>query len=207
MQYLVLRKKILTKMAIDRPITIAIIIFIIILLMYFFAVPKYYEFRDLQVKLSKAEAEYNGKFAYYSEVSKVFRELEDRKESLDKIENAIPPKPQLADLIYFLQQKSSESGLIVKNILLTKISSVTSESSIKEIIFSLDSLGNYQSLKNFLSLIEGSSRLFEVDNISFGSQVINQSSQKSPIVQSLPTQTSLLQETYSFRLEIKTHSY
>ena len=189
-------------MAIDRPITIAIIIFIIILLMYFFAVPKYYEFRALQVKLSEAEAEYNGKFAYYSEVSKVFRELEDRKESLDKIENAIPPKPQLADLIYFLQQKSSESGLIVKNILLTKISSVTSESSIKEIIFSLDLLGNYQSLKNFLSLIEGSSRLFEVDNISFGSQVTNQSLPNNSVVQS-----SSAQETYSFKLEIKTHSY
>ncbi len=180
-------------MKIDRPITIAIIIFIIILLMYFFVVPKYYEFRDIQVKLATAEAEYNGKFAYYSEISKIFRELENRKEVLDKIVSAIPPKPQLADLIYFFQQKGTESGLIVKNILLTKISPVTSESNIKEIVFSLDLLGNYQSLKNFLSLIEGSSRLFEVDSIYFGSQ--SQLSQP------------LAQESYSFRLEIKTHSY
>ena len=75
-------------MKVDRPIAIAIIVFIIILLMYFFVVPKYYEFRDTQVQLGKAEAEYNGKFAYYSEISKIFRELEDRKETLDKVVNA-----------------------------------------------------------------------------------------------------------------------
>lgn len=198
-------------MKVDRPITIAIIIFIIILLMYFFVVPKYYEFKDLQVKLGKSEAEYNGKFAYFSEVSKIFRELEDRQESLEKIENAIPPKPQLADLVYFFQQKGTESGLIVKNIFLTKISPVTSESSIKEIVFSLDVMGNYQSLKNFLSSLENSSRLFEVGNISFGSQTINQSSssqtqnpiskQKTLIVQ------PIIQQVYSFKFEIKTHSY
>ncbi len=92
-------------MKVDRPIAIAIIIFIIILLMYFFVVPKYYEFRGFQVKLGKAEAEYNGKFAYYSEVVRIFNELENRKESLDKIENAIPQKSQLADLMYFFPAK------------------------------------------------------------------------------------------------------
>ncbi|MBI1866391.1 MAG: type 4a pilus biogenesis protein PilO [Candidatus Staskawiczbacteria bacterium] len=193
-------------MAVDRPITIAVIIFIIILLMYFFVAPKYYEFRDFQVKLGNAQAEYNGKFAYYSEVVRIFSELENSKESLDKIENAIPLKSQLADLIYFFQQKSTESGLIAKSILLTKFSPVTSESNMKEIVFSLDLLGNYQSLKNFLSLIEGSSRLFEVNNIFFGSQATNQPP-TTPISQPLPANASLAQESYSFRLEIKTHSY
>lgn len=184
-------------MKVDRPITIAVIIFIIILLMYFFVAPKYYEFKNLQVKLGEAEAEYNGKFAYFSEVSKIFREIEDRKESLEKIKNAIPPKSQLADLVYFFQQKGTESGLIVKNILLTKISPVTSESSINEIIFSIESLGSYQSLKNFLSSLENSSRLFEVGNVSFGSQA----------TQNTSTVQTLAQQVYSFRLEIKTHSY
>jgi len=194
-------------MKVDRPITIAIIIFIIVLLMYFFVVPRYNEFKDYQVKLSKAEAEYNGKFAYYSDVSRVFRELEDRKESLEKIENAIPVKSQLADLIYFFQQKGTESGLIVKNILLNKVSPITSESNIKEIVFSLDIMGSYQSLKNFLFSLENSSRLFEVGNISFGSQRSGQSSEKTSTTKPLPTQSGSSQEIYSFKLEIKTHSY
>ncbi|MBI2050085.1 MAG: type 4a pilus biogenesis protein PilO [Candidatus Staskawiczbacteria bacterium] len=186
-------------MQLDRPITIAVVIFIIILLMYFFLVPKYYEFRDFQIKLGKAEAEYNGKFAYYSEIGRVFRELENRREFLDKVENAIPTKPQLADLIYFFQQKSTESGLIVKDIILTKISPVTPESDIREISFSLDVLGNYQSFKNFLSFIENSSRLFEVSNVTFGSQTTSQppgSTSPAPV-----------QQVYSFKLDIKTHSY
>lgn len=194
-------------MKVDRPITIAVIIFIIVLLMYFFVVPKYNEFKDFQVKLSKAEAEYNGKFAYYSDVSRIFREMEDRKESLEKIENAIPAKSQLADLIYFFQQKGIESGLVVKNILLNKVSPITSESNIKEIVFSLDIMGSYQSLKNFLVSLENSARLFEVGNISFGSQQSNQLSEKVSTTKPLPVQTSLSQEIYSFKLEIKTHSY
>ncbi|MBI3631616.1 MAG: type 4a pilus biogenesis protein PilO [Candidatus Staskawiczbacteria bacterium] len=197
-------------MEIDRPITIAVIIFIIILLLYFFVAPKYYEFRDFQVKLSEAEAEYNGKFAYYSQVSKIFRELEDRKEVLDKINNAIPPKPQLADLIYFFQQKGTESGLIVKNIILTKLSPETSENGIKEIVFSIEVLGNYQSFKNFLSLLEGSSRLFNVGNVSFGLQTADQtSSLQSKLLpkQKTPTVQSSSQQIYPFRFEVKTHSY
>jgi len=195
-------------MKIDRPITIAVIIFIIILLMYFFVVPKYHEFRDFQVKLGKAEAEYNGKFAYFSEVSKIFRQLEDRQESLEKVENAVPPKSQLADLVYFFQQKGTVSGLIVKNILLTKISGLTSESTVQEIIFSLEVMGNYQSFKNFLSSLENSSRLFEVGNISFGSQILNQ---PSALLSQAQTQTQetqpTIQQVYSFKFEIKTHSY
>jgi len=197
-------------MKIDRPIAIAIIIFIIVLLMYFFVVPKYYEFRDLQGKLGEAEAEYNSKFAYYSEVTKIFRELEDRKDILDKIDNAIPSKPQLADLIYFFQQKGAESGLIVKNIVLTKISPVNSESNIKEIVFSLNVLGNYQSFKNFLSLMENSSRLLEISNVSFGSQPVSQSSSlqiQNPILNPQSQSQSQIEEIYSFRFEIKTHSY
>ena len=188
-------------MKIDRPITIAVIIFIIILLMYFYVVPKYYEFKDFQVKLGKAEAEYNAKFAYFSEVVKTFRELEDHKESLEKIENAIPSKPQLSDLVYFFQEKGTESGLIVKNMLLTKISPITSESNIKEISFSLDVLANYQSLKNFLFSLENSSRLFEVGNISFASALSNQPQNVS--LSELPA----TQQVYAFKLEVKTHSY
>ena len=176
--------------------------------------PKYYEFRDLQIQLGKTEAEYNGKFAYYSEISKIFRELEDRKETLDKIDNAIPPKSQLADLIYFFQQKGTESGLIIKNISLTKISPVTSDSNIsdsniKETVFSLDALGNYQSLKNFLYLLENSSRLFKVGNISFGIQVVSSASspQNQPPVSKIPIIQPPIQQIYYFKLEIKTHSY
>jgi Tfp pilus assembly protein PilO len=193
-------------MKIDRPIAIAIIIFIIILLMYFLVVPKYYEFRDFQKRLGEVEAEYNGKFAYYSEVSKIFRQLEDRKESLEKINNAIPSKPQLADLLYYFQQTGTDSGMIVKNIFLTKISPIASESkasgnSVNEIIFSVDVAGSYRSFKNFLFALENSSRLFEVGNLGFGSSV----SSKSALSESADRTST--QQAFSFKLEIKTHSY
>lgn len=189
-------------MEIDRPIAIAVIVFIIILLMYFFVVPKYFEFKQIQINFSKAQAEYNGKFAYYSEVSRIFTEIENRKDSFEKIDNALPAKSHLADLMYFLQQKGTEAGLIVKSITLTKVGAKTPDNQIKDISFSVDILGTYTSLKNFLSILENSSRLFEVGNIAFGSQITS----PAPVVQGKTTPTKA-QDVYSLKLEVKTQSY
>lgn len=188
---------------IDRPIVIAILIIAIGLLIYFLVVPEYYRFLDTQEKLGIVKGEYEGKFAYYSEVERIFAELEDRRESLEKVENAITSEPQLADLMYFFNQKSIESGLIMKSIALSKVAPVAAESNIKEIAFSLDTLGNYQGLKNFLSLMEGSSRLIQVGNLSFGSQAQSQSTAQGQGQIVLPG----IEELYNFSFEVKAHSY
>lgn len=189
---------------IDRPIVIAILIIAIGLLIYFLVIPEYYRFLNTQEKLGIVKGEYEGKFAYYSEVERIFAELEDRREGLEKIENAITPEPQLADLMYFFNQKSVESGFIMKSITLAKVAPIDAKSNIKEIVFSLDILGNYQGLKNFLSLMEGSSRLLQVGNISFGSKASSsQSATKGKEQVVLPG----IEELYNFRLEVKAHSY
>ena len=117
-----------------------------------------------------------------------FKKLEDYEESLEKIEDALPSTPSLAPLIYFLQTKSSENGLIFRRANLLSVSLVSEKSDIKEIIFSLEFFGSYPAFKKFLSSLEKSARLIEVESISFVSQ--QESSQ-----------------TYPFNLTIKVHSY
>ena len=177
-------------MQIDRPIVIALLLFIILLLVFFLVVPEYNTFVSLQSQLGEKTAEYNAQFDYYAAITKTYYDLQSRQDDVKKIDDALPQVPDLGSLVYFLQETAKENGLVTKDLFLSKSSSNNSNSnissSIKDIVFSVDLLGSYASLENFIIALEESSRIFEVTNISFGS------SSNPP---------------YSFSLQIKTHSY
>ena len=80
-------------MEFDRPIATAIIFFIVLLLMFFLVVPEYNKFKELQIELGEKKAEFNIKYEYFSEVARVFQELENYKEGIKKIDDALPNTP------------------------------------------------------------------------------------------------------------------
>ena len=182
-------------MTIDRPITIAVTLFIILLLIFFLVVPKYHQFKELQQKIGEQQSAYDAKFAYYSEVAKVYDQLQAKKDIVDKIDSAIPSNIAYGPLVYFFQKKAMENGMIVRGLFLSKAAPINPESNLKEIGFSLDVLGSYSALKSFMASLEKSSRLFEITNISFGSSGV-----------SVAGQLQILQ-IYPFKLEVKTFSY
>jgi len=160
-------------MQIDHPITIALTLFAILLLAFFLVVPEYNTFVSLQTDLSEQKAEFNAKFDYYAAISKAHFDLQNHQEDVKKIDDALPQGFDLGEIIYSLKETAQTSGLIVKNLFLSRSSSGNIEdkagSSLKDIIFSIDLLGNYEALQSFLKSLENSSRIFEVTNISFGS--------------------------------------
>jgi len=91
--------------------------------------------------------------------------------------------------------------MIIKDLFLSKNSPVKSKtgSTVNEIVFSMDIIGNYDSLGAFLSSLERSDRIFEVVSISFGS------ANRTPL-EALQARFVELQ-SYTFNLQIKTHSY
>ena len=181
-------------MTIDRPITIALTLFIILLLVFFLVMPEYKTFGALQTELGVKKAEFNAEFDYYAQITKTYYDLQSRQDDIKKIDDALPSLPQdptLGKILYFLQNTAKGSGLIMKNLFLSQSSpgaaaSNSSSSSIRETSFSIDALGDYLAMQNFMASLEKSSRIFEITSISF-------SSQSGP--------------PYSFSLQIKTHSY
>ena len=176
-------------MTFDRPITIVIILVVISLLTFFLVVPEYNKFQDLQSQLGEKQAEYVAQHDYYSAIDKIYYDLQSRKDDIGKIDNALTSDPTLGTTTYFLQQAAKDNGLIIKDLFLSKTSqsnSSNNSSATKEIIFSVDLLGNYPSLEGFIISLENSSRIFEITSISFNSKT---------------------QPPYSFSLQIKTYSY
>jgi Tfp pilus assembly protein PilO len=175
---------------IDKPIIIALTLFIILLLIFFLVFPEYQKFKELRLDLGIKKAEYNAEFDYYNSISKIYHELRARSEDIKKIDSALPSDPSLGKLVYYLQEQSSKNGLMLKSLFLSKATTATEKNYIKNISFTLNLLGNYSSLENFISSLEKSARIFEVANISFGS------------AQSLTSNN-----IFSFSMQINTHTY
>jgi Tfp pilus assembly protein PilO len=176
-------------MEVKKPIFIVLIIIIALLLLYFFTIPRYKEFKSLQSKLAILDSEVSSKYAYFAEITRVYDELQTRKESLEKVNEALPPASRYSSLVYFIQKKTAENGLILKSLAFTRVSASDKGENIKEITFSANAIGSYNSLKNLIRSLEKSASLVEVAVVSFSSQ-----GDKS-------------QEIFQFSLEFKMHSY
>lgn len=193
---------------VNKPIASIILVIVIALLAFLFAWPKYTEFGDIKIKLAKKLAEYNGESAYYEKVAQIIKDIESRKETLDKVDSSLPASPAVAPIIYFFQNKGAETGLLIRSITYANAppaaavagqtaKSAVSEKKVQNIMFSIDLVGNYQGLKNFLFSLESSSRLFEVESLALApAQSLQSKNQPQDKLQ-----------TYNFKMQIKTHTY
>lgn len=192
-------------MKIDRPIAIAITLFIILLLVFFLVMPEYRRFQALQTELGEKRAEYNAEFVYYNAIAETYSELQSRKDSLKTIDDALPSGSNLGNLVYYIQNEAAKSGIIVKSLFLGKSTASKSGSVVGDLGVSLSLLGSYNSLGNFIKSLENSSRIFEISSISFSSA--EQGSGAAGVLSAKTQFQSLPQNIYTFSLELITHSY
>ena len=193
-------------MQIDRPIAIAVIIFAILLIVFFLLAPEYNTFELLQTNLGEKTAEFNAQHDYYAAIEKTYFDLQTHQDDLNKIDDALPSDSDLGRIIYFIQQTGSANGVIIENLSLSKITPSQTQSgspsNIKNITFSLNLQGDYSSLENFMTALENSSRLFEINSISFYSSYQPANAAVSKTQNQFQTK-----QTYSTNLQITTHSY
>ena len=200
-------------MQIDRPIAIALILFAVLLLVFFLVLPEYKTFKSLREEFAEKKAEYDAKFDYYAAITKAYYDLQSREDGIKKIDSALPESPELGNIVYFLQKTAGENGIILKDLFLSKsapsnIQTTGDAKKIRDISFTLDLIGSYSSLERFASSLEKSARLFEVTSISFGTS-INPAAEASGQSGSSPKPQAQnkTQQTNSFSLQVRTHSY
>jgi Tfp pilus assembly protein PilO len=189
-------------MQIDRPITIAVTLFIILILIFFLVMPEYNRFKSLQQTLGEKIAEFNAEYDYYNAIDTTYYQIQSHMDGLQKIDDALPTDPNMGRLVYFLQKKGTDSGIIINSLFLSKSAGVTANS-VKDVGFSLNLIGSYSSLEAFLRTLEKSSRIFEITGITFSSTT-NAPISGAGAVNATQFQT---QQIYSFNVELKTHTY
>jgi len=130
--------------------------------------PKYKDFKSLEFEILQKTNDLKSRRDYLADIKNTIEELKKYPEALSKIESALPSEQSLPSLFDFIQKTSSQSGLVFANVGPVTVSS-SGETSVKESNFQIFLTGSYSSFKNFLLLLEKSSRFIEVSNISFSS--------------------------------------
>jgi Tfp pilus assembly protein PilO len=151
--------------------------------------PKYQNFKSAQTKIKETTQEIKQYQDYFSKIEQISEELKKHSDSLSQIDSALPSEPNLINVYYFLQKNSSQSGLIFKEIGNVKTAPLEEKPAILKHTFPISFSGSYSAFKNFLSVLEKSVRLFEVESIAFSS----------------PPKEK--EEIFIFNLTISLHSY
>lgn len=199
-------------MQVNRPIFISVFFFITILLVIFFVMPEYKNFKSLQADLIQKTAELNAEGNYYDAITKTYLDLQNHKSDLQKVDSALPTDPSIGGIIYFLQGNATQNGLTVNNLFLSQPALNNAQgnptSNIKSIVFLMSLSGDYPSLEQFIISLEQSARLFEITSISFGSPAQTTSGSYQNQTQAAPLQSQFqAQQPTNFNLQITTHSY
>lgn len=177
-----------------RPFAIIIGLILLVALGIAVVFPKYQNLNLLQLKVKEKETELQSEKEYFSNLSEISEKLKKYEESLSKINSALAAEPDLPSLFNFLQTAASQNGLVLKKIAPTLPSPLKEElieegwsPKIQETGINLTVAGSYSSFKNFLSTLEKTARMIELESISFSA-----SEEAGPI---------------DFNLRIKVYSY
>ena len=168
----------------NYPFYIVIFFSLSFFLIIFLIFPKYQNLNSLKKEIFEKEDELSSQEKYFETLQETSEELKKYEDSLSKVDTALPQNPSLPELLNFIQKTSSQSGLSLKGI----SPAVTSplEGEIKETRINFLLVGSYPDFKNFLSILEKSARLIDIENFSF---------------------SSLKEGPFNFNLAIKVYSY
>ncbi|OQX00969.1 hypothetical protein BWK69_00330 [Candidatus Parcubacteria bacterium A4] len=142
---------------------------------------------------------------YIKDIKEKIKEVEAKKDQFDKIASALPEGVGVPAIFDFLQRAASQSGMVLKDTDADFFASSSGGSNVKESNVSFSLMGSYQSFKNFLSAMEYSARLFEVNYLTF-SPVKEEMSLRSAET-SKKEAVSENSGIFEFKLQAKVRSY
>ena len=171
----------------NRLVSIAIFLFVSLVLSITLLWPKYQNLQRTRIKIEEKRNDLQNREEYFSQLSQLSHELQKYQASLSKVDSSLPPSISLPDLYYFLQKASEQSGLALTGVSQVSTNTLGKNTNMKAHSISLSLSGSYPALKSFISILEKSARLIEVEHISFSSP--------------------LLGFPFSFGVRIKVHSY
>ncbi|MEF8846912.1 MAG: type 4a pilus biogenesis protein PilO [Candidatus Paceibacterota bacterium] len=149
-----------------KPIFVAISFSLALFLLLFMVWPKYQDLKQLNQEVSRVETKLERSKGYVSKLNSLSEQLDQHGEGMSKIETALPSKPGIPSLLNYLYSAAAGSqGLLMKNV--GAISQSSYQGNIKKSNLNITLSGAYPSFKNFLKMVEKSSRIIEVNNISF----------------------------------------
>lgn len=131
--------------------------------------PRFQDLKLLNNQIGKMEEQLRSQENYFSNLNDAKTKFKEYELELSKIDSALPSDSSLPSFLNFLQKACSQSGLVLKSISPFGSSAMEEKSDLQANQTSIQVSGPYTAFKNFLSVLEKSARLIEVENIAFSS--------------------------------------
>ena len=148
----------------NRSIIIIICFLLTIISGAFLLYPKYQDFVVLKKQVEAKENQLQSKQEYLSNLSQNSEKLKEYQEKLLVVDTALPSLLSLPSLFDLLQKTASQNGLIIKDM---DSSCVVNPEGIQEVGVDLKAVGLYSGFKSFISVLEKSARMIEIESFSF----------------------------------------
>lgn len=144
-----------------KPIIIVVALLASVVFIFLFILPKKDALNLLENKISEKNQELKTREDYFKEIENVSHDLENYQSQLAKIKLAMPEGPQTLVFYDFLHKATSRAGLVLKSISHSEGSGI--------ITFSLGVAGTMDGFLDFLSILEKSARMINIESFSFAS--------------------------------------
>lgn len=154
-------------MKINYPFFVIIFILISILVIVFLVFPRYQTVTGLQAQIATKREELANQEKYFKELEETLEKLKNYQGEISKIDSALPQENSFPSLSNFISKTAQSSGLVLGNIGSINANPSSKFPELKENSASFSVVGSYSSLRNFLSSLEKSARLIQIEDISF----------------------------------------
>jgi Tfp pilus assembly protein PilO len=136
---------------------------------FLFVWPKYQAFLGIREEMKLQEESVVQREALLAKQRQLKKQAEERKEDFEKIDIAVPKELALPKVYHEFQEMGADSGLSLMNI--SDTTETTEEvSSLRRSVVSLEFQGTYEGIKNFLSAVKSSARVFNMQSLTIQTQ-------------------------------------
>ncbi|MBI2624783.1 MAG: type 4a pilus biogenesis protein PilO [Candidatus Nealsonbacteria bacterium] len=133
----------------------------------FLLFPQYKNLQSLEAQIALKEAELEYQSEYLASVKKAKETLDNYSSQLEKINTALPDAVSYPAILENIQMQAAKSGLVIGDVKPLPAGISPSNSQIRKYSVQVVLSGNYPDLKKFISNIENSARIFNINKISF----------------------------------------
>ncbi len=149
------------------PLVIIATFILILIIGAIFLFPKFNQLNEIKEDIQVKEMELQYGKEYFDRLEELKIKLNESALEISKISSALPTDTFVPSIFKFIQETASFSGLVLTEVNPFKVNPLEGSTKINEIEFTVQLAGTYSSFKEFLSVLESSARLFEVNNLSF----------------------------------------
>lgn len=131
-----------------------------------FVVPAFNDFTLLGKSIEQREQEIQSNEDYFEQINALNSQLGSYRSGLENIDYALPDNADLPLFYHTMQQYAAQGGLLLSDLSITAQESA--DGGVQPIQVSLAAEGSYDSIKNFMTTLQDSAKIFTIESFNTG---------------------------------------